>query len=194
MDSRQRVVSILAIDTASRSRVVCVVATPEGTLVDSEVIRGETVSAALPRALGRMLPLVDRAVVVVTGPGTYTGVRAGMAGALGIADARHLPLYGVGALEVVACADRTERGDDDWVATDAGRGALYVARRATPARTSRIGVAAFDAAGARVISTDDLAIDGLVVVDAAEALGHAVALAMSRPAMDRNGLRAIYVD
>jgi tRNA threonylcarbamoyl adenosine modification protein YeaZ len=186
-------VSVLAIDTASRSRVVCVVATPAGALIESEVILGEQVGTALPRALAWMLPLVDRAVVVVTGPGTYTGVRSGMAGALGVAHARNLPLHGLGSLEAVACADRPDAGGDDWVVADAGRGALYVARRATAADASRIGLTEFDAAGAPVFSTDDIAILGLILVDPAQALSRAVALAMSRPALDRNGLHAIYV-
>ena len=76
-----------------------------GEPIDAEVIRGAPVSASLPRLLGRMLGAVDTAVVVVTGPGTYTGVRAGMAAALGVAHARGLPLHGVGSLEVVACGD-----------------------------------------------------------------------------------------
>ena len=80
--------SILAIDTASRSRVVCVLASPQGELIDAAVIRGQPVGTSLPRMLMRMLDAADHAVVVVTGPGTYTGVRAGMAAALGIADAR----------------------------------------------------------------------------------------------------------
>ena len=58
--------------------------------------------------LGRFLARVDGAVVVVTGPGTYTGVRAGMAAALGIAHARGLPLHGIGSLEVVASAATPE--------------------------------------------------------------------------------------
>ena len=94
--------SVLAIDTSSRSRVVCLVASAAGELLDGEVIRDEPVAASLPRVLGRMLARVDTAVVVVTGPGTYTGVRAGMAAALGIAQARELPLHGVGSLEVLA--------------------------------------------------------------------------------------------
>ena len=80
--------SVLAIDTSSRSRVVAVVATPEGGLLESEVIRGEQVASSLPRALGRMLAGIDGAVVVVAGPGTYTGVRAGMAAGPSPADAR----------------------------------------------------------------------------------------------------------
>ena len=116
--------SVLAIDTSSRSRVVCVVASATGEPLDAEVIRGFAgCRVAPPRALAGCWSRVDTAVVVVTGPGTYTGVRAGMAAALGIAQARELPLHGVGSLEVLACGDPDAMGGD-WVVADAGRGAL----------------------------------------------------------------------
>jgi tRNA threonylcarbamoyl adenosine modification protein YeaZ len=185
--------SVLAIDTSSRSRVVCVLATPDGEMLDSEVVRGEPVAAALPRMLGRLLAQVDGAVVVVTGPGTYTGVRAGMAAALGVAQALGLPLHGVGSLEVVASAPALE-SSDDWVVSDAGRGALYAARAGDAAHPVRLALAALDAAGARVLSSDVIAIAGVLEVDPALALARAVPLALSRPALDRAGLTALYVD
>ena len=132
---------------------MCVVASAEGDLLDAEVIRDEPVAASLPRVLGRMLAAVDTAVVVVTGPGTYTGVRAGMAAALGIADARNLPLYGVGALEVVARGDPEANGED-WVVSDAGRGALYVARVGDAGHATRVRADAFDGGGLRLVSGD----------------------------------------
>lgn len=198
---------------------MCVVASAEGELLDAEVIRDEPVAASLPRVLGRMLAAVDTAVVVVTGPGTYTGVRAGMAAALGIADARNLPLYGVGALEVVASGD-PEAAARDWVVSDAGRGALYVARVRDAAHATRVGAGAFDvgglrlvsgdggaganvlgagvsesdAGGARVLSSDVIDLAVVVMIDPALALARSVPLALSRPALDRAGLTAVYVD
>ena len=185
--------SVLAIDTSSRSRVVCVLASTAGELIDAEVIRDKPVATSLPGALGRMLARVDAAVVVVTGPGTYTGVRAGMAAALGIAQALELPLHGVGSLEVLACGE-PDTVAGDWVATDAGRGALYAARRDDAAQPARILVAGFDPAGARVITSDGLGVAGAVLIDPARALARAVPLALSRPALDRGGLSALYVD
>jgi tRNA threonylcarbamoyl adenosine modification protein YeaZ len=187
-------VSVLAIDTASRSRVVAVVASPDGTRIRGVVIRGEGVATSLTRAIAPLLALVVlRAVVVVTGPGSYTGVRAGMAGALGLAQARDLPLYGIGSLEVIA-ASPDSRGDRDvWVAADAGRGALYVARAASAATPRRVIAAAFDAGGARVLSTEPLDVEGLELIDPVRALAQAVVPALSRPALDRAGLTAVYV-
>jgi tRNA threonylcarbamoyladenosine biosynthesis protein TsaB len=186
-------VSVLAIDTSSRSRVVCVLASPDGELIEAEVIRGAPVSASLPGALGRMLGRADTAVVVVTGPGTYTGVRAGMAAALGVAQARGLPLHGVGSLEVVVCG-QPEIAHADWAASDAGRGALYVAHADDAGHPERVALTAFDAAGARVLSSDVIDIDGLIQVDPASALARAVPLALSRPALNPEGLSALYVD
>ena len=172
---------------------MCVLASPTGDLLDAEVIREQPVAASLPPALGRMLVGTDTAVVVVIGPGTYTGVRAGMASALGIAHARQLPLHGVGSLEVVASGDLNAAAGD-WVIADAGRGALYVARVGDAALPSRVLENAFDGGGARVLSSDSTGIAGVVVVDPARALASAVPLALSRPPLDRAGLTALYVD
>lgn len=185
--------TILAIDTAFRSRVVVVVATREGEQVQGIVLRGEPVGALLPRALLSLAPLMSRAVVVVTGPGTYTGVRAGMAGALGIAQALDLPLHGIGSLEVCACAPEAA-GRDVWVLADAGRGAMYVARRRDAAAPRRVMATSFDPGGAPMLSTEPAPVDGLVLVDPLRALAASVAPALSRPPLDRAGLIALYVD
>jgi tRNA A37 threonylcarbamoyladenosine modification protein TsaB len=194
VDRRQRLVSVLAIDSATRSRIVVVVATSDGEQVRGVVIRDQSVATSFPGAIAGLMRLVDRAVVVVTGPGTYTGVRAGMAGALGIAQARDLPLYGIGALEVAACWPPAEGDGDPWVVADAGRGALYVARRSTAMTPKRVAAADFDAGGAGVVSTEPLDIDGLVVIDPARALARAVVLALSRPSLARAGLAAVYTE
>lgn len=186
--------SVLAIDTSSRSRIVCVLASPEGELIDATVVHGESVGAALPRALSRVLASVDVAVVVVTGPGTYTGVRAGMAAALGVAQARNLPLHGIGSLEVINCGVPESGDGAGWVVSDAGRGALYAARAADASHATRIAVADFDPGGEPVFTTDDLAITGVVAVDPARALARSVVVALARAALDPAGLSAVYVD
>ena len=186
--------AVLAIDTASRSRIVVVRAGRDGTVLRAEVVRGASVGTSLPGLLQRMLTEDVEAVVVVIGPGTYTGVRAGMAGALGIAQARGLPLHGVGSLEVVACASPTNSDSASWVAADAGRGAIYVASTQAAATPRRALVSEFDGGGGAVFSTDTLPLERLVVIDPAEALSAAVPLALSRPPLDADGLTALYVD
>jgi tRNA threonylcarbamoyl adenosine modification protein YeaZ len=186
--------TVLAIDTATRSRTVVVVATPEGEQIRGVIARDQPAGTSLPAAIASLLPLTSLAVVVVTGPGTYTGVRAGMAGALGITQALDLPLYGIGSLEVAASWPGSQADGDAWVVADAGRGALYVARSSTAALPRRVAASAFDAGGDSVVSTEALPIDGIVVVDPAQALAHAVVLALSRPPLDRAGLSAVYTE
>jgi tRNA threonylcarbamoyl adenosine modification protein YeaZ len=185
-------VSILAIDTATRSRTVAVAATPDGEQIRGVVVRDQPVGASLPVAIAELIGLIDRAVVVVTGPGTYTGVRAGMAAALGVAQARDLPLHGIGSLEVAAYWPAFQPDGDPWVVADAGRGSLYVARRSAAVTATRVAAADFDAGRAGAVSTEALPIEGLLVLDPALALARAVVLALSRAALDRAGLAAVY--
>ena len=185
---------VLAIDTASRSRVVVVRATRDGTVLGAEVVRGASVATSLPGLLQRMLTGTVGAVVVVVGPGTYTGVRAGMAAALGVAQARGLPMYGVGSLEVIASTPVPGSYSGSWVAADAGRGALYVASTPSAATPRRVLESEFDTGGGVVFSTEALALEPLVVIDPAEALAAAIPLALSRPPLERDGLTALYVD
>jgi tRNA threonylcarbamoyladenosine biosynthesis protein TsaB len=63
------------------------------------------------------------AVGVVSGPGSFTGMRTGMAAAKGFCEAAGLRLVGVSRLEVLADAAGVRSG---LVALDAGRSELYV--------------------------------------------------------------------
>ncbi len=115
--------------------------------------------ADAPRAaLGRLLPLVRDLleecglsprdvdeVVVGRGPGSFTGVRIGVATAKGFAHGLSLPLYGAGTLDTIAwaCAARAE--GLLGVVGDAMRGEVYpalfelvggTARRLTPDRVA----------------------------------------------------------
>lgn len=94
------------------------------------------------RASAGLLPLVAEVVAeagvgwtdigliaVVDGPGSYTGLRVGLATAKGLAMARGLPVAGVDALEALAFAAGPLPGDAVAVAAvPAGRGRLYVGR------------------------------------------------------------------
>jgi hypothetical protein len=104
-----------------------------------------------------------------------------------------LPLHGIGTLEVVASADAIV-SSNDWLVSDAGRGALYIARAADAANPVRVALAALDVGDSRVLSSDAIDIEGLIQVDPARALARAVPLALSRPALDPAGLTALYVD
>lgn len=64
-------------------------------------------------------------VAVVTGPGSFTGLRIGMSVAKGLAVAQNLPLIGVPTLDVVAAAQGRDRRRLGAV-LEAGRGRISV--------------------------------------------------------------------
>jgi tRNA threonylcarbamoyl adenosine modification protein YeaZ len=196
-------VNVLAIDTSARHRCVCVIADERGVLAHSAVHEGMTVAEALPRsitALRRAVPSID-AVVVVVGPGSYTGLRAGMAAGLGAAQSLGVGLHGVGTLDVIAAGLPAGKLEDDAgviAVADAGRGAVYAARcvrdgsvwRAGPPRRQEI--AALTQESAAPASFDALDLPGLIHVDPADALARAVPAALAAAALSAAGLHAVY--
>lgn len=90
--------------------------------------------------VGRHVEAIS-AVAVARGPGSFTGVRAGIALARGLAAGRQVPLYGVCSLDVLAmavpCAHLPVR-----VLLDAGRGrfatSLYRWENGRPKRIEKI--------------------------------------------------------
>jgi tRNA threonylcarbamoyladenosine biosynthesis protein TsaB len=86
-----------------------------------------------------LLPLLDhvlreaglrpddlKALAVTVGPGTFTGLRAGLAAARGFALARALPLVGVTTLEAVAEPVQLDEDETLAVSFDAKRGEIYL--------------------------------------------------------------------
>jgi tRNA threonylcarbamoyladenosine biosynthesis protein TsaB len=69
------------------------------------------------------------AVVVITGPGSFTGIRVGLAVAQGLATALAIPVAGVDAFRACALAARSAAvGRPVAVALDSRRGSLFLAR------------------------------------------------------------------
>ncbi len=193
--------SILAIDASARRRLVVVLASPGGELLGARTDAAAPTVPALAEALRALLRHGEvAAVAVVTGPGSYTGVRAGMAAGLGVAHAGGLPLHGVGSLEVVALS--APAGCDDLLAVaDAGRGGIYAGRFSRAGEgMSRIGDAQrLDASRLPGpppprVSLDRLDLPGLEAPgDGAAALALAAALAVRRPPLDLARLSATYL-
>jgi tRNA threonylcarbamoyladenosine biosynthesis protein TsaB len=63
-------------------------------------------------------------VAVVTGPGSFTGVRVGLSAAKGLSEALGVPLVGVSRLALLAAAARSQAGEI-CALLDAGRGEFY---------------------------------------------------------------------
>ncbi|MFN2581209.1 MAG: tRNA (adenosine(37)-N6)-threonylcarbamoyltransferase complex dimerization subunit type 1 TsaB [Candidatus Dormibacteria bacterium] len=192
-------VTVLAIDTSARRRSVCVTASVDGSLERADVRVDTAVDIALPQAIAA-LPLADiDSVVVVIGPGSYTGVRAGMAAGLGIAHARSLPLYGASALEVVAAGAVITGASDGVVLTDAGRGGVYLShfsRRPALHTDSAVRVARTELHldGASAYSVDAMDVTGLQHMDPAVSLAAVVPVARGREGLARHDLQAIYIE
>lgn len=111
---------------------------PEGSVALAEVseqgvvvlearrLAGRTYSAQLMPAIRMMLEASGlvvanlNAIVVVRGPGSFTGVRVGLSTAKGLAQAAGLALIGVSRLQVL-----TQKAGCGAAMLDAGRGEMY---------------------------------------------------------------------
>ena len=125
---------LLAFDTATPAVTV---ALHDGVHVLAEVAsadarrHGELLAPAIDKVLADAgVTLLDvTAVAVGTGPGPYTGLRAGLVTARVLGSALGIPVYGVCTLDVIASdVAAAGVGRDFAVATDARRRELYWAR------------------------------------------------------------------
>lgn len=118
---------LLLIDTCGETASIALSAGDQ-LLASEELARGSA-SAQILSAIRCLLQqqhwrLGDLdAVGVVCGPGSFTGVRAGLAAAKGLCEATGLPLAAVSRLEVLSQAASLPVG---FAALDAGRGEVYV--------------------------------------------------------------------
>lgn len=192
---------VLAIDSSARRRLVVAVAGEGGAVLGGRVVSEVALDTALPALLRELLRPAPDAVVAVTGPGSYTGLRAGMAAALGVAQALAIPLHGTGALEMVAWAAPPEVTEVVALA-GAGRGNVHLARHRRedgawralePVRRARLGELRLPE-GTVTVSLDDPPPAGALTGDPVRALAAAAWRALSGPPLPSAGLRAQYVD
>ncbi len=125
---------VLFVDTCGALGHVAVVATgkPAGVCAEREIPGRET-QERLITAVAEVLAEAGVAVTeltelaVVTGPGSFTGVRIGLAAVKGLAEALGLPVVAISRLRWLAAT--AFAGDSSatrvWAWMDAGRGELY---------------------------------------------------------------------
>jgi len=129
VDGKER---LLLIDTCGETAGVAL-SLGRQVVATEDLVRGSA-SAEIVSAVRRLLAEVGwrlaelDAVGVVSGPGSFTGMRAGLAAAKGLCEAAGLPMAAASRLEVLADAGALAAAslEDGLVALDAGRGELYV--------------------------------------------------------------------
>jgi tRNA threonylcarbamoyladenosine biosynthesis protein TsaB len=127
---------LLGIDTCGATGTVALARFDDGSvsLIAQKELAGKTYSVQLVPKVRELLeeqgldPHGLKAVVVVGGPGSFTGVRIGMSSAKAFAEALKIPLLAVSRLAVLA-----HKSGADAAVLDAGRGEFYFRARAEEA-------------------------------------------------------------
>jgi N6-L-threonylcarbamoyladenine synthase len=139
---------ILAIDTASKTGSAALYESGRGLLGELTVRPGTNHSAVATKLIETLFELTERKigeidrVAVTVGPGSYTGIRIGLALAKGLCYACGKDIVGVSTLDVLA-AQIARRGEEIVPMLDARGGRVYAARYAYgaaefPERTGEI--------------------------------------------------------
>jgi tRNA threonylcarbamoyladenosine biosynthesis protein TsaB len=120
---------LLAIDTCGPSGSVALGRIPgrDIEILGQTELAGRTYSATLVSAIGDLLQAANAnlddldGVVVVNGPGSFTGVRVGASAVKGLAEGRELPVVALSRLEVLS-----RKSGAPSAALDAHRGEVYL--------------------------------------------------------------------
>jgi tRNA threonylcarbamoyladenosine biosynthesis protein TsaB len=123
---------VLGLDTATEQSSVALVrgdAVLGMVAATDEHRRGERLAETLRGLLAVAGVAVEDldAIAVVTGPGSYTGLRVGLALARGLALIDRLPVVGLGSLELLAYAAGDDAGSDRTTLLSAGRNKVFTA-------------------------------------------------------------------
>jgi tRNA threonylcarbamoyladenosine biosynthesis protein TsaB len=124
---------IVGIDTSSAMTSIAVIDDDDSIVVERSHRdprrHAEVIGPMLAEVVSAIDPRQVDAVVCGVGPGPYTGLRVGIASAIGLAAAWDVPVYGVCSLDAVAAAALVAHpGEPVAVAVDARRSEVYWAR------------------------------------------------------------------
>jgi tRNA threonylcarbamoyladenosine biosynthesis protein TsaB len=133
---RSDAVIVLGIDTVGRSAGVALTG-PAGPAARELGEQGRHAERLLPAVLelfeeARLDWSAVQLLAVDEGPGSFTGLRVGVSFALGVGDARGIPVAGLGCLDILAraCYDATRPATGTYVfpAVDVRRGEVVLGR------------------------------------------------------------------
>ena len=124
--------NILAIDTSTRTLSLALAKNDQVVTYRNEALNRRMADAMMPRVVrfleknGLNLKKID-AYIVGLGPGSFTGLRVGLAAVKGMAFGLDTPVIGISSLDAIAgTVGATD--SEICVITDAKRGLLYCAR------------------------------------------------------------------
>jgi len=120
---------LLAIDTCGPSGSVALgrISGQSVEILGQIDLEGRSYSSTLVAAVGELLVrnglrfVEVGAIAVVNGPGSFTGVRVGLAAVKGLAEATQIPVVAVSRLEILAA-----KSGVPWVALDAHRHEIFL--------------------------------------------------------------------
>lgn len=122
---------LLAIDTSGRQGgITLACGGKQVEIIESTPIQGGAFSAELIPQIADLLAKHGysakqlEALVAVTGPGSFTGLRVGLTAVKGLAEVLKLPIATLTSLEVLLAAAGAQ--ENTMAVLDAGRGELYV--------------------------------------------------------------------
>lgn len=140
IDTRERENALLlGIDTCGATGSVALARVQDGrwTVLGESSVASRECAAGLVPAIAGLLREAEctmamlGGVVVVHGPGSFTGIRVGVATAKGLVEARALPLLAISRLAILAGVAGT-----DCAALDAWRGQIFLGQRTQRLRTA----------------------------------------------------------
>ena len=118
---------VLVIDTCAQIGTIAVADPAASDDIATATLPGRAASERLLPEIRNLASIASiDAVVVIHGPGSFTGVRVGLSAAKGLCEALTLPLIAISRLAVLARAGNLPPGTHVQAVLDAGRGEFYL--------------------------------------------------------------------